>query len=122
MKLKVSKEFVDKLRASIQQTRKDIQTNREQRKQLIREIRAMKTNIKQGENLCSKLEVGLIVDVGYLRDDLKKKRSALNDMRAKLLHAEVQHAVSKAICRAVHKQLDRLNEPFDPERARTAGR
>lgn len=122
MKLQVSKQFVDELRSTITQTRSQMQKNREQRKKLIREIRALKTNIKKGENLCSKLEAGLVTDVDYLRDDLKKKRSALNDLRTDLVHAEVQYSVSKAVCRAVHKQLDRLNEPFDPERARTAGR
>lgn len=122
MKLKVPKSILDYVRQAITGRREHIAENRDKRKLLIREIRALKTNIKHGENLCSKLEVGLIVDTAYIRTDLRKKRELLDKLRQDLLAAEIDHSVAKAVCRSLHEQLDRLNAPFDPEKAKTSGR
>lgn len=75
----------------------------------------MKNNIRQGESLCSKLEVGLVVDPAYIRDDLQKKRQALNDLRTSLIGQEISHDVELAKFRALHRQLDKMKVPFDPE-------
>jgi hypothetical protein len=122
MKLRVPQQMLEQIRATIINKRAEIQHNREHRKQLIRDIRTLKHNIKAGENLCSKLEVGLVCDVAYLRADLKNKRDTLATMRTTLLGAEIDHSISKAMCRVLHEQLDRLNAPFDPSRATSAGR
>lgn len=114
MKVKLSKEILDGIRAAIRQSRDDIANNRLRRKGLIREIRAYKDNIKRGENLCSKLEVGLVIDTSYVRADLNKKRAALAELRVKLVDAEIHYALEKARCRVLHDQLDRFHEPFDP--------
>lgn len=122
MKLRPPKELLDNIRESIRTRRSDIDDNRLHRKKLIRDIQAIKRNIKTGENLCSILEAGLIVETSYLRDDLRKKRETLTHVRQSLLTAEIDYAIQKAICRALHEQLDRLNAPFDPTRATSAGR
>lgn len=122
MKLRPSEALLDNIRQSIIAGREKVQQNRDARKVLIREIRTLKHNIKVGENLCSKLEDGQVVDVGYIRADLRKKRETLDRLRQDLLTAEVDYSVTRAIGRVLHEQLDRLNEPFDPQRAKTAGR
>lgn len=122
MKLQVPKQILEQIRSTIVSKRDEMRQNREHRKRLIRDIRDMKRNIKTGENLCSKLEVGLVCDVAYIRADLKNKRDVLTTMRTNLLTAEIDYKVSKSLCRVLHEELDRLNEPFDPSRATSAGR
>lgn len=122
MKLKVDAKLVEEIRTSIKNSRAQMSENRARRKEHITQIRNLKANIKRGETLCSKLEAGLVADVSYVRDDLKNKRRALDKVRNELLVAEFQYAISQSVCRAVHRMLDQLNEPFDPQRAKSAGR
>jgi hypothetical protein len=135
MKLKAPEDLLHNIRELIRSRRQDLDYNRSHRKQLIRDIQEIKKNIKAGERICSiieagvvvetphmRLQAGLAIDTTYLRDDLKKKRETLNHVRQTLLAAEVDHVVFKSICRTLHEQLDRMNEPFDPTRAKTAGR
>lgn len=122
MKIKVDPRLVDDMRKTIRDSRSQMVENRQRRKEVIKQIRSLKNNIKSGENLCSKLEVGKIPGGEYVRDDLKQKRGALTQLRNDLLLAEFQYTITQSVCRAVHRLLDRLNEPFDPERACSAGR
>lgn len=122
MKIKVDARLVDDMRKTISDSRSQMVENRARRKEFIKQIRNLKANIKSGEHLCSKLEAGLIPGDEYIRNDLKQKRALLSQLRSDLLVAEFQYTVTQSVCRAVHRLLDRLNEPFDPERARSAGR
>ena len=120
--MKVNAKLVEDMRTTIRDSRSQMTENRERRKEFIKQIRNLKANIKSGEHLCSKLEAGLIPGDEYIRTDLKQKRAVLTNLRHELLLAEFQYTVTQSVCRAVHRLLDRLNEPFDPERARSAGR
>ena len=115
MKVKVLDRLFDQIRSAIRDCEINLNSNKSKRKDIIREIRVMKNNIRQGESLCSKLEVGLIVDPAYIRDDLQKKRQALNDLRTSLIGQEISHDVELAKFRALHRQLDKMKVPFDPE-------
>lgn len=115
MKVNMVSEFFENVRAAIRQTEGKLKENKSQRKELIREIRVMKNNIRQGESLCSTLEVGLIVDPAYIRDDLRKKRNVLANLRVQLVGAEASYDVELAKFRALHRQLDKHREPFDRE-------
>lgn len=121
MKMKVDPKITDELRSTITNSRLDMSQNRSRRKDLIVQIRAMKVDIKRGETLCSSLDQASI-DTSYIRADLKKKRAALNQIRNDLLVAEFQYTITQSVCRSVHRLLDKLNEPFDPERASSSGR
>lgn len=114
MKVKLPEEMLSEIRHAIRACQDVLVDNRKSRRQLILEIRAYKANIKAGENLCSKLEDGAVVDVGYIRADLQKKRQALADLRVRLVSAEVHYALERARCITLHDQLDRFNEPYDP--------
>ena len=115
MKVKLVSGFFEQIRLLISQSSTNLQKNKTLRKQLIVQIREMKNNIRAGERLCSKLEVGLVVETDYIRDDLKKKRDVLNDLRANLVSQEINHSVELAKFRTLHQQLDKMRVPFDPE-------
>jgi energy-converting hydrogenase A subunit M len=115
MKLRAPEELVEDIRKAIAITNEKIVVNKTRRKALIVQIRKMKSNIRTGEAICSKLEVGLVIDTEYLRDDLAKKRESLTGLRLQLLTEELHASLEKARFRTLHKQLDKLRVPFDPE-------
>lgn len=120
MKLRAPAELVEDIRKAISLANEKLVVNKTRRKALIVQIRKMKHNIRTGEAICSKLESGLIIDVSYFRDDLAKKRESLSGLRIQLLTEELHANLELARFRTLHKQLDKMKEPFDPEAAQKA--
>jgi flagellar basal body-associated protein FliL len=118
MKVKLPDNLVDDIRQTIEKTRATLVHNKVQRKAIMAEIARVKNNIRTGEALCSKLEVGLVAEVAYLREDLQKKREALKNLRIQLITSETHHAISKSHNRVLHEILDKLKQPLNPEAVR----
>lgn len=115
MKVKPHTEIVQNVRNAIKQIKEMLDENKASRKSLIKEIEKMKRGIRTREALCSKMEnasIGTIIP----RDDLRKLREQLNNLRQNLIGAEIHRAVELAKFRALHAELDRFNTPFDPVR------
>ena len=109
--------IANQVRETIELSRKKISENKKIRTDLIQKIRGFKTNIKVGENLCSKLEDAKI-DCSYIRDDLKMKRNALNNLRFTLVSEEVNYRLELARFRVLHKILDDMGAQFNPNAKR----
>lgn len=115
MKIKVHPDIVNNVRLAIKQTKESLDENREQRKKLITDIRQVKNGIRARESVCSKMAVAGL-DTQYQKVDIETQRRHLNNLRQNLIGAFVYRSVELAKFRALHKQLDNFNEPFDPVR------
>jgi hypothetical protein len=115
VKIKPHKEIVSNIRLAIKQTKEALDENKKQRKKLIRDIQRVKSGIRDRERFCSELCCASI-DTFWPRTDLDTQRKQLDNLRQNLIGAEVYREVELAKFRALHKQLDKFNEPFDPER------
>lgn len=112
-----SNQMAQEIRNVIKRSKEELVKNRMMRMSLIEEIRTFKENIKRGEALCSKLEVGEI-DCSYVRQDLKHKRGMLAQLRESLFGEELNYAIERSRCRILHEHLDKMKVPFDPAMVR----
>lgn len=115
MKVKPHTEIIQNVRNAIKQIAEALDQNKASRKSLIKQIEGMKRGIRAREAICSKMESASI-DTIISRDDLRKLREQLNNLRQNLIGAEIHRAVELAKFRALHAELDRFKTPFDPVR------
>lgn len=116
MKVRPTKEFLEKVREAIGATRSVLTENKEYRKGLIRQITAVKSDIRRVENLSSHAQTAQIDPSGFLRAEIVRRQKMLQNLRQDLLAAEIFNQMERAKFRILHHQLDLFKEPVDPTR------
>lgn len=124
MKVQPSEEFLTNIREGIQSTRNRLNELKRERKSLIAEIRETKNNIRMGEKHCSTIQNAKLFDAtlnskldeaqSHLREHLKQSRDDLMVIRHNLLSLDIHRELELSRFRILHRELDKMNVPFDP--------
>lgn len=115
MRVKPNDKLLSDLRGAIEQSRESLNSNKTERKQLMKKIANVKLSMRVGEHYASKMHDAKIKN-SYVLDIVEKHRADLMNLRHNLLVLEAVRTVELARFREMHKQLDKFNVPFDAQR------
>jgi len=115
MRVKPNDKLLSDLRGAIDESRSSLNTNKSERKKLMKKISAEKLSMRVGEHYASKMHEADIKNL-YVLDIVAKHRAQLMNLRHDLLVLETIRNVELARFREMHKQLDNFNVPFDAQR------
>lgn len=115
MRVKPKDNLISDLRVAITESKRSLDVNKTERKRVMKKIGYTKLSMRVGEHYASKMLTAEIKNF-YVLDTVEKHRAELMDLRHELLTLEVIREVELARFRAMHRQLDKFNVPFDAER------
>ena len=115
MRVKPKDNLIADLRGAITESKKSLDANKAQRKRVMKSITEVKLSMRVGEHYASKMHEAEIKNL-YVLDIVEKHRANLLELRHELLTLEAIREVELARFRAMHKQLDKFNVPFDADR------
>ena len=115
MRVKPKDNLIADLRMCIVDSKKSLDSNKTERKRLMKKIADVKLSMRVGEHYASKMHEAEI-DNYYVLNVVQKHSADLMELRHELLTLEAIREVELARFRAMHRQLDKFNIPFDAER------
>ncbi len=113
MKAKLTDHVLDDVRESIRSAKRSLDMIKETRKSLIKQIRDVKENIRQGEVAFSSSTNATAQN--FIKGELKIKRMFLTSLRQQMLYQELLRDLELVRFKALHNTLDKSKVPFDPE-------
>lgn len=116
MKIRLTPDFLNKVRDAISTTRKVLTENKQYRKNLMHQITDLKGEIRRVENLSSHAQTAQIDPANFLRAEIIRRQRKLQELRQDLLAAEIFHQIERSKFRILHNYLDLFNFPVDPTR------
>lgn len=115
MRVKPKDNLIADLRQAITESKQSLDTNKAQRKRVMKSIAQVKLSMRVGEHYASKMRDAEIKNT-YVLDVVDTHRKNLTELRHELLTLDAIREVELARFRAMHQQLDKFNVPFDAER------
>jgi hypothetical protein len=114
----IKENLAEKIRQQISFLRNKLDDNKKHRKKLMKKISDKKRSIRVGHKVISQIKsAGLDCD-WYVHSQVFKHVMEMYELKKELMSVELEREIDISKFRVLHKQLDDMKIPFDPEAKR----